>query len=185
MLNVTELRNGTIFEENGQPWQVVKYEHVKVSRGSANVKVKARNLVTGQVIGKSYINGAKVNRADVQTKNAQYLYEDNNGYIFMDPETYEQITVSGKTIGERKKFLIEGQKVVVQYYNGKPMNINLPISMDFEVTYTEPGFKGNTVNNVYKDAKIETGAAVKVPAFIKIGDKIKVDTRSGEYVSKA
>ena len=185
MLNVTELKNGTIYEENIQPWQVIKYEHIKVSRGSANVKVKVRNLITDQVLEKTYFSTAKVNRADVQTKNAQYLYKDSNGYIFMDPETYEQMSVSARIIGQRKSFLKEGQKVLIQYFNDNPINIDLPNTMDFKITYTEPGYKGNTVNNVYKDAEIETGAKVKVPAFIKIGDKIKVDTRSGEYVSKA
>ncbi len=180
----TDLKTGKIYQENGQPLQVIKYEHIKVSRGSANVKVRVRNLVTGQVLDKGYIASAKVEDADVQTKSMQYLYNDGS-YVFMDPVTFEQSFISEEVLGDAVKFLIEGEKVIVQFFNDNPISVDLPASLVFEVTYTEPGYKGNTVTNVQKEATLNNGTTVKVPIFIKIGDKIKVDTRSGEYISKA
>jgi elongation factor P len=182
---VTDLKTGTIFKENGQPFLVIKYEHIKVSRGSANVKVKTKNLITGQVLDKSYLATAKVEDADVVRKNTQYLYKDDN-YVFMDPDTYEQFFIPKTTLGDNvEKFLKEGESVQVMYFEGKPVSVDLPITMNFEITYTEPGHKGNTVSNVMKDATIETGAVIKVPTFIKIGDRVKVNTQSGSYMSKA
>ena len=116
--------------------------------------------------------------------NAQYLYKEKD-FVFMDPDTYEQVSISQDVIGEPAKFLIEGTSVQVLYFEDRPVSVDLPITMVFEITYTEPGFRGNTVSTVYKDATLANGAIVKVPTFAKIGDKIKVDTRSGEYVSKA
>lgn len=163
---------------------VVKYEHIKVSRGSAQVKVKVRNLITGQVLEKGYQSTAKVEDADVYTKNAQYLYNDGT-YVFMAPDTYEQFSIPEDVIGDSARFLVEGEKVMVQYFDEKPISVDLPTTLIFEVSYTEPGFKGNTVSNVLKDATLSNGAVVKVPTFVKIGDKVKIDTRTGDYVSKA
>ena len=182
---VTDLKTGTIFKENGQPFLVVKYEHIKVSRGSANVKVKAKNLITGQVLEKGYVASAKVEDADVRRKNAQYLYRDGDTYNFMDPDTYEQFNISEDTIGFSAQFLKDGEKVQILYFEDRPVSVDLPVTVTFKVTYTEPGFKGNTVSNVLKDATLENGAKVKVPTFIKIDDIVKIDTRDGSYVSKA
>lgn len=179
-----ELKTGTIFKEDNSPYLVMRYEHIKSARGGANVKVKARNLLTGQVLEKSYLASAKVDDADVQRKNAQYLYKEKD-FVFMDPDTYEQIYIAEDIIGEPARFLTEGITVQVLYFEDRPVSVDLPITMVFEITYTEPGFRGNTVSTVYKDATLSNGATVKVPTFAKIGDKIKVDTRSGEYVSKA
>ena len=185
MLLATELKTGKIFKDNDIPYVVLKYEHIKSARGGANVKVKARNLLNASVLEKSYLATDKVEDADISRKNAQYLYKDSAGYVFMDPDTYEQIAVSEDVVGEGSRFLTEGEKVQVLYFEDRPISVELPKGMVFEVTYTEPGFKGNTVSNVYKDATLTNGAAVKVPTFIKIGDKIKIDTRTGEYTSKA
>jgi len=182
---VTDLKNGTVFKDGGDPFVVMKYQHIKVSRGSAQVKVKAKNLITGQVLEKSWQSTANVEDAYVETKNAQYLYKDTNGYVFMDPENFSQFTIDSEVIGEISDFLKEGEKVLVKYFEDGPISVELPITMVFKVKYTEPGFKGNTVSNVYKDAELDNGTKVKVPTFIKIGDKIKIDTRNGEYVSKA
>ncbi|OGC70717.1 elongation factor P [candidate division WWE3 bacterium RIFOXYC1_FULL_39_7] len=179
-----DLKTGIIFKENGQPFLVMKYEHIKSARGGANVKVKARHLLTGQVLEKSYLASAKMESADVLRKNAQYLYKDTN-YVFMDPDTFDQITMNSDVVGDSAVFLKEGESVQVMYFEGNPVSIELPITMIFEITYTEPGFKGNTVSNVYKDAVLDNGASIKVPTFAKIGDKIKIDTRSGTYISKA
>jgi elongation factor P len=181
----TDLKTGVVFKEETFPYIVLRYEHIKSARGGAVVKVKARNLLTGQVLEKSYLGSAKVEDADVRRKNAQYLYKENTSYVFMDPDTYEQIYISQDILGDGAQFLIEGENVQVMYFEDRPVSVDLPISMIFEVTYTEPGYKGNTVSNVYKDATLHNGAQIKVPTFIKIGDKIKVDTRSGEYISKA
>lgn len=179
-----ELKTGTIFKEDNAPYLVMRYEHIKSARGGANVKVKARNLKTGQVLEKSYLASAKVEDADIVRKNAQYLYKERD-FVFMDPDTYEQITIPEDIIGDPAKFLVEGTSVQVMYFEDNAVSVDLPITMVFEVSYTEPGFKGNTVSTVYKDAELTNGAVVKVPTFIKIGDKIKIDTRSSEYVSKA
>ena len=180
----SELKTGVIFKDNGAPFLVVKYEHIKTARGGATVRVKAKNILTSQVLEKSWGSTDKIEDADVSKKNAQYIYKDKN-FVFMDPETYEQFEIAEEVVGDGAKFLTEGDKVIVSYFEGKPTSIDLPITLVFEVGYTEPGFRGNTVSNAYKDATLSNGAQVKVPPFIKIGDKIKVDTRTSEYVSKA
>jgi len=180
----TDLKTGAIFKLNDQPYIVLKYEHIKVGRGSASVKLKIRNIITGQVVDKGCVSTEKFEDADVSRKNAQYLFKEN-GYVFMDPDTYEQFTISEDLMGDQARFLKDGETVQVQYFDGMPISVDLPISMVFEVTYTEPGFRGNTVTNVLKEATINTGAVVKVPPFIKIGDKVKIDTRDGSYTSKA
>lgn len=181
----SDLKTGTIFKENSVPYLVVKYTHTKVARGGATVKVKAKDLLTGNVYEKGYKASEKVEDADVLRKNAQYIYQDGLGYVFMDPESYAQFTLTEDGVGENSRFLSEGQTVQVMYFEGNPISIELPISLTFEVTYTEPGHKGNTVSTVYKDATLDNGAEVKVPSFINIGDKVKIDTRSGDYLSKA
>lgn len=185
MVIVTDLKTGAVYKENNQPFLVIKYEHIKVSRGSANVKLRVRNLINGQVLEKGYISTAKLEPADVSRKNAQYLYKDGDNYIFMDPTTYDQFAIPEEVIGEPARFLTEGVVVQVLSFEDKAITVDLPITMIFEITYTEPGYKGNTVSNVLKDATVNNGAIVKVPTFIKIGDKVKIDTRTGEYSSKA
>lgn len=182
---VTDLKTGAVYKENNQPFLVVKYEHIKVSRGSASVKLRVRNLITGQVLEKGYISTAKMEPADVLRKNAQYLYKENDKFVFMDPTTFEQFFIDEDTIGEPARFLTEGIVVQVLYFEDRPIGVDLPVTMTFEITYTEPGYKGNTVSNVLKDATLDNGAKVKVPTFAKIGDRIKIDTRDGSYVSKA
>ncbi|MFC1621791.1 elongation factor P [Patescibacteria group bacterium] len=178
----SSLKTGTIFKEGGNPFVVEKYEHTKTARGGATIKIKARNLLSGQISEKRYQSSAKVEDADVFRKNVQYLYKDDGKYIFMDPKTYEQLPIK---IGKESKFLAEGASVLALYFEGKPMLIELPNTLIFKVINTTPGYKGNTVSNVMKDATIDTGAQIKVPTFIKVGDKIKINTKSGEYVSKA
>lgn len=181
----TDLKTGVIYKEGEAPFLVLKYSHIKVARGGATVKVKVKDLRTGSVFEKSYKGSDKVEDADVMRKNAQYVYREVNGFVFMDPDTYDQFVIAEDIIGDSAQFLVEGQTVQVQYFEGNPIVVDLPISMTFEVTYTEPGYRGNTVSNVYKDATLGNGAQVKVPSFVKIGDRVKIDTRTGEYVSKA
>lgn len=181
----SDLKTGTIFKDGNTPYVVLKYTHTKVARGGATVKVKAKDLFSGSVLEKGYNASEKVEEADVMRKNAQYIYEDAGGFVFMDPDSYEQFKLTEESVGDNARFLAEGGTVSVMYYEGNPVSIELPNTMVFEVTYTEPGHKGNTVSTVYKDATLDNGSVVKVPSFIKIGDKVKIDTRSGDYSSKA
>lgn len=181
----TDLKTGKVFKENGAPFLVVRYDHVKSARGGAAVKVIAKNLISGSVMEKGYKAGDSVEEADVYRKNAQYLYKDPAGYNFMDPDSYEQFSIEEPILENEGKYLKEGMNVIVVYFEDRPISVELPNSLVFEVTYTEPGFKGNTVSNVYKDAELENGMKAKVPMFIKIGEKVKIDTRTGEYLSKA
>jgi len=186
-LVVTSLRNGTAFmdPDSGQPFVVLKYEHIKMGRGGATIKVKARNILTGSIIERSYNSGGKVEEVDMSTKSVQYLYHDGSIYYFMDPATYEQFELSEDVVGESGKFLTEGASGTVNLYNDQPISFSLPNSLIFKVTYTEPGNKGNTVTNAYKPATLETGVPVMVPMFINEGDSIKVDTRDGKYIERA
>ena len=180
----TDLKTGRIFKDDNQPFRVEKYSFSKVARGGATIKVKARNLLTGQVLEKSYNGNARVEDAQMSKKSVQYLYEDN-GFIFMDPVTYDQFTIKKEILGDTSYFLMPGSEVQVLYFEGSPISVEIANTLVLEVTYTEPGFKGNTVTNTLKDAVLENNLTVKVPTFIKIGDKIKVDTRTSEYISKA
>ncbi|MBP7927741.1 elongation factor P [Patescibacteria group bacterium] len=183
-MQATDLKTGVVYKEDGQPLLVVKYEHTKTARGGATVKVKTRNLLTGQFLEKGYKSASRLEDADVYRKNVQYLYFDGN-YVFMDPNTYEQFSMPEDLLGDNSKFLLEGELIQVMYFEGNPVSIELPNSMSFEISETVPGFKGNTVSTVLKEATLSNGTVVKVPTFIKIGDRVKIDTRTGEYLSKA
>jgi elongation factor P len=184
MISVTELRAGTTYVEDGQYYIVIAYEHIKMGRGSANIKVKVRNIKTGATVEKSYINGAKVQPAAVLKKEMQYLYKDDANVYFMDPQTYEQVAISFNLVPEQM-FLKEGESFSVSFLEGKPLAVLLPPKMIFKVVETAPGAKGNSATNVFKDATLENGIKTKVPLFINIGDAIKVDTRTGAYSEKA
>ena len=183
-LNVTELRNGTFYKEGKDIFLVVTYEHMKTGRGSGNIKLKVRNVRSGSVVEKSFITGARVDEADVEKKKAQYLYRDRDIYSFMDPVTFEQFTVLSQVLGDQVKYLKEGLEVLLIVSEEEVLGLELPMSLNYAVSETGPGEKGNTVSNVFKEATLDNGLVVKVPMFIKVDDKIKVDTRSGEYVER-
>lgn len=185
MTNVTDLKVGTVFKENENPFLVLRQDLIKLARQGAYIKVKAKNLLTGSIVERSWHSNLSVEDADIYKRNSQYLYKDGNNFIFMDPATFEQEIIPEILIGDDKLYLKEGEVVQVMFYEDRPIAIELPVNLVYEVTYTEPGFKGNTVSNTYKPATIETGATVKVPLFVNIGDKVKVDTRTGEYVERA
>lgn len=184
MLVVSELRAGTIFEADGQLWQVLSYEHIKLGRGSATIKVKVKNLRTGSTTEKGFINGAKVNDVQVFKKEVQYLYKDESVAYFMYPDTYEQITIPLKIISG-EAFLKEGESYMVAFLGDEALDVILPPKVDLTVTDTAPGVKGNSASNVFKEAVLENGITVKVPLFINIGDKVRVDTRTGAYTERA
>lgn len=183
-LNVTELRNGTVFGEGKDLFQVITYEHIKMGRGSGTVKVKVKNLRTGAVTERSFITGARVEEANVDKKKAQYLYQDGDNLVFMDVETFDQFPISGSVLSDEARFLKEGLEVNLIVSEGEALEAELPNSIVYQVSETGPAEKGNTVSNVYKEAVLDNGLKCKVPMFIKAGDRIKVDTRTGQYMER-
>ncbi len=184
MISVTDLRAGTTYEEDGALLLVLSYEHIKMGRGSANIKVKVRNVKTGAVLERSYINGAKINDVSVAKRDMQFLYKDDDSAFFMDPSTYEQLQVPLSVIPDHK-YLKEGESFIVSVLDGEPLSVQFPPKMVFTVVETAPGVKGNSATNVFKDATLENGIQTKVPLFIDTGEKIRIDTRTGAYTEKA
>lgn len=184
MIGVQDLRAGTTFLEEDQIFVVLSYEHIKMGRGSANIKVKVRNLRSGAITEKGYTSGAQVKPAPTQNREYQFLYKDEETAFFMDPQTYEQQEVPlQKLIGN--EFLQEGNTVVLQFYGEEPLSLQLPPKVTLRVADTPPGVKGNSASNVYKDATLENGMNVRVPLFINNGDEVVIDTRDGSYTKRA
>lgn len=191
MIPVTNLRNGTCFSDECNLYQVLTYEHVKMGRGSATIRVKIKNLKSGATTIKSFISGAKVREAIPEKRDLQYLYSNetvkqsnNRTYVFMDPVTFEQFEISEEKIRDQAAFLQEGMTVKIMFYQNEPLTIQLPIKMPFKIKETESGYKGNSATNIFKDAILENGLKLKVPLFVQIGDQIVVDTRTGVYVER-
>lgn len=184
MISVTELRAGTTYEEDGTLFVVISYEHIKMGRGSANIKVKVRNVKTGTTLDKSYINGARVSDVAVIKKDMQFLYKDDDFLYFMDPATYEQVNVNKRLVPDYM-YLKEGDSFTLSILRNEPLSVLLPSKMVFKVVETAPGVKGNSATNVFKEAILENGIKTKVPLFINIGESIRVDTRTGAYCEKA
>ncbi|MBU1016983.1 MAG: elongation factor P [Patescibacteria group bacterium] len=189
MREVTNLRNGTIFEADNfgkEPFIVLRYEHIKMARGGAVVKLKIRGFKTGVVKEVSFKSNDKVKESDVLKKNMQFLYADNASCFVMDKTSFEQVSVPFEGIDSKNlKFLKGGEDMIVTFYNDSPIDIEFPKTVTLKVEYTEPGFKGDTATTVQKPATLETGAEIYVPLFIKVGDTIKVKVESGEYGGKA
>lgn len=184
MISVTELRNGTIFEEQGQLYQVLSYEHIKMGRGSANIKVKVKNVRTGATTEKSFINGAKVSPVAVVKKDLQFLYKDEDFGYFMNPDTFDQVQIPIKIL-EGNEFLKEGENFSISFLGDEPLSLNLPPKMEFKIVEAGSSLRGNSATNLYKDAVLENGQKVRVPLFIKEGDSVRIDTRTGQYSEKA
>ena len=183
-LNVTELRNGTFFKEGNNILQVITYEHVKMGRGSGTIKLKVRNLKTGSVTEKTFITGARVDEASVEKNKAQFLYKEGQSFNFMNPVTFEQFAISSQVLDEQAKYLKDGTEVTLIVSEGEALGVELPASLVYEIAETGPGEKGNTVSNVFKEATLDNGLVVKVPMFMKVGEKVRVDTRSGGYIER-
>ena len=180
-----EFRNGVTFEMDGQVQQVIEFQHVKPGKGAAFVRVKMKNVVTGAVTETSFNPTAKFEEAFVERREMQYLYNEGDLYYFMDTETYEQIPISKDTLGDDFRFVKENENVKVLSYKGSVFAVEPPLFVELEITETEPGVKGNTATNVLKPATVETGAVVKVPIFIEQGERIQIDTRTGEYLGRS
>jgi len=183
-IDVNQISKGMKLEIDGEPYEIIDYEHVKPGKGQAFARIKLKNLVTGNVIEKTYKVGEKLNLADFEEREMQYIYNDGDFYYFMDKKTYDQVGVPAHSIEDKVKFLKEEMVCYVQFYKGQPINIKLPKTVVLEVIDTEPGHKGDTVTNVTKPAKVETGAIIQVPLFINVGDKIKIDTETGQYLER-
>ena len=184
MISVTDLRNGTKVKMDNGLWQCVDYQHQKIGRGGAKVVAKFKNLETGSTVERSFNSGEKLEDIYVETKDLQYLYPEGDELVLMDLETYEQFQVP-RSISDAAKFLKEGMSLVGEMYNGRPLSITPPFTVELKVTETPPGVKGDTVSGAYKPATLETGAVVQVPLFVDEGQVIKVDTRTGEYIGRA
>ena len=185
MISAGEFRNGVTFEMDGQVMQVVEFQHVKPGKGAAFVRTKMKNVITGAVTETSFNPTAKFENAFVEKKDMQYSYNDGDLYNFMDMETYDMVPIAAELIGENVRFLKEEMMCKVNSYKGSIFAVELPTFIELEVTETDPGFKGDTATNVTKPATLETGAEIKVPLFIDRGERIRVDTRTGEYLSRA
>ena len=183
-ISVTELRPGVTVEIDGNIFRVLEYHHIKVAQ-QACVKSKLKNLRTGAIIDKSFKVSEKIERAHIERKNMQFLYKADDEYHFMEQETFEQIALSEKKLGDAAKYIKEGSTIAVMFYEDEVIDVDLPTSVELKVTETVPGIRGDTVSGGSKPATLETGLVVQVPLFIDIGEIIKVDTRTGEYIERA
>jgi elongation factor P len=185
MIVAGDFRNGVTFEYDGQVFQIVEFQHVKPGKGAAFVRVKMKNVVTGATVERTFNPSDKMPKAHIERKDMQYLYKDGGLYYFMDVETYEQLPVNESSIGDAFKFVKENMVVKILSHKGNVFGIEPPTFVELEVTETDPGFKGDTATGASKPATLETGAVIKVPLFINQGEKIRIDTRTGEYMERA
>ena len=183
-IDVNQITKGMKLEIEGYPYEIIDYEHVKPGKGQAFARIKLRNLKTGNVVEKTYKVGEKLELADFEEREMEYIYDDGEFYYFMDTKTYEQVGVSASALGDKAKFLKENTTVMVQFYKGEAISVKLPKSIVLQITDTEPGFNGDTVSNVTKPATLETGAVVQVPMFINPGDYVRVNPETGEYIER-
>ena len=179
-----DLRNGTTFELDGNVFRIVEFQHVKPGKGSAFVRVKMKNVITGAVIERTFNPNEKLQGAEIEKKEMQYLYNDGGLYYFMDNTTYEQIPLNEEQIGDALKYIKENMNVTMLSFKGKVFSVEPPMFVELEVTYTEPGFSGNTTTTSGKPATLENGLEISVPLFVNIGDKIRIDTRTGQYMER-
>ncbi len=184
MISTSDFKRGTKIEFRGEPYEILDFQHVKMGRGSAFVRTKMKGLRTGKIIEETFSSGDKVPKPELEEKEMQYLYKQDNLCYFMDTETYEQVPVTEEQLGDSLKYLKENMNVYILYYKDEAIAVELPNFVELKVAQTEPGFKGDTASGGSKPAILETGASVKVPFHINEGDVIKVDTRTGEYIER-
>lgn len=185
MATSNDIKNGTVIKENGQLWSVVEFQHVKPGKGAAFVRTKLKNVITGAVVEKTFNPTDKFENAYIERKDMQYSYDDGDLYHFMDTETWEETLIPHDKVGDNFRFVKEEMMCKIISYKGNVFGVEPPIFVELEVTDTDPGFAGNTATNTLKPATLETGAEIKVPLFINVGDRLKIDTRTGEYLSRA
>jgi len=184
MASTTDIKNGAILKIDGGLWSVVEFQHVKPGKGGAFVRTKLRNVTSGKVVDRTFNAGAKIETATVDRSDYQYLYQDGEDYVFMDLKTYDQINVPAAVVGDAANYMLESQTATVALYEGTPLYVELPASVVLEITYTEPGLQGDRSTGGNKPATLETGYEIQVPLFLETGTKVKVDTRTGDYLGR-
>jgi elongation factor P len=184
MVSAGDIKKGVTIQWNNSVWVILDFQHVKPGKGAAFVRTKLKNVMNGAIREETFNPSEKFPKAHIETKEMQYLYNDGELYFFMDTESYEQIPLNFDEVEEAIKFLKENDVAVMRFFQGKAFEVQAPNFVELEIIHTEPGFKGDTSQGVYKPATVETGAIVQVPLFVEIGDKIKIDTRNGEYLSR-
>ena len=183
-VDTSQFRNGLKLILDGQPFTMTYFQHVKPGKGGAFVRTKVKNLLNGKVLERNFRSGERVELADIEEKHMQYLYLDGESLVFMDQESFDQLPFSAEVVGDARKFLKENTEVEVLFWNGRPVNVELPSFVELQVSQCDPGVKGDTASGATKPATLETGAVVNVPLFVKEGDMLRIDTRSEEYVDR-
>ncbi|MFM6977500.1 MAG: elongation factor P [Micrococcales bacterium] len=184
MATSNDLKNGLVLNIDGQLWAVVEFQHVKPGKGPAFVRTKLKNVLSGKVVDKTFNAGVKVETANVDKRNMTYLYNDGSAFVFMDVDTYDQVSLSDAVVGDAAGYLLENQAATVALHEGNPIYVELPASVVLEITYTEPGLQGDRSTGGTKPATLETGLQINVPLFVDQNTKVKVDTRTGEYLGR-
>ena len=184
MATSNDLKNGMVLNIDGQLWAVVEFQHVKPGKGPAFVRTKMKNVLSGKVVERTFNAGIKVEVANVDKREMQFLYNDGEGFVFMDLDNFDQITVSAATVGDAADFMLENQNALVALNDGNPLYVELPASVVLEITFTEPGLQGDRSSGGTKPATLETGRSIQVPLFVEQGTKVKVDTRTGDYLGR-
>jgi len=179
-----DLKNGLVLNFDGQLWTVVEFQHVKPGKGGAFVRTKLKNVLTGKVVDRTFNAGVKVETANVDKRDMQYLYKDGTDFVFMDTSSYDQLQVGETVVGDASRYLLESQQATVATHDGNPLYVELPASVVLEITYTEPGLQGDRSTGGTKPATLETGAEIQVPLFLETGTRVKVDTRDGSYLGR-
>ncbi len=185
MVSTNDLKNGMVLNIEGNLWQVLFFQHHKPGKGQAVVRTKLRNVRNGAVVERTFNAGVKVDQALLDKREMTYLYHDGDNLVFMDSQTYDQMPIEQSILGDGTQFLVENQPVFVAMYEGKPISVELPASVELAIKHTDPGVKGDRVSGATKLATLETGATLQVPLFVETGDRVKVDTRTGEYLTRA
>jgi elongation factor P len=179
-----DLKNGMVLRIDGNLWSVTEFQHVKPGKGGAFVRTTLKNVMTGKVVDKTFNAGTKVETANVDRRDMTYLYRDGDDFVFMDAADFEQVPVPGATVGDQSRFLLENQEVQVSFNDGVPLFVELPASVELEITHTDPGVQGDRSTGGTKPATVSTGAEIQVPLFLETGTKVKVDTRDGRYLGR-
>jgi elongation factor P len=184
LASTADIKNGVVLSIDGQLWTVIEFQHVKPGKGGAFVRTKLKNVTTGKTVDRTYNAGAKIEITNVDRRDYQYLYQDGADFVFMDTSDYDQITIPGTVVGDAANFMLENQNVTVALHEGSPLYVELPASVVLEITYTEPGLQGDRSTGGTKPATVETGYQIQVPLFLETGTKVKVDTRTGDYLGR-
>jgi len=182
--STNDLKNGLVLNIDNQLWSVVEFQHVKPGKGPAFVRTKLKNVLSGKVVDKTFNAGVKVETATVDKRDMQYLYKDGDDFVFMDSNTYDQMTIPAATVGDAAHFMLENQQAIVAVHEGSPLYVELPTSVVLEITYTEPGLQGDRSTGGTKPATVETGYEIAVPLFLETGTRVKIDTRTGDYLGR-